>query len=411
MKKRNPFWLCLLGGCLVAMPVRADNFYIEIDYMVGAHSHQPSAAVINAVVQMFACEGHTLTIVVDDALAHTNVLVRNPDNCTQSLFTYNGTNSYGAIKSANFDRAGNPEPWHYCIFAHQYEDNTCSTTGSSGLANAGEDFIVTLGSFSGQVGTLFDQAATLAHEFGHNLGLSHCGTQNCGSGTGDPDYVGPYVSNMPSVMSYRYQLAGVEFNMLCNGLTFDLALFKNLDYSHGRMCTLNEDSVNEINGTVMVSTDWDCDGTLEAAIAWDTNANGFCSGGGNRTFVSDYNEWANLSDGAVLFAGRSDLPEYSCITAEEWEIVQNQMARGGACGQPALTTESCLSGENMYIGPLNFVEAGTCNFPYDNVQQAHDAAPNNSRFYFKPGDYNSASATTLTKPGYYFCNTGTAVAR
>lgn len=402
-------------GCLLALApgVRADNFYIEIDYMVGGtpnHSHQPSQAVIDAVVQMFACQGHTLTIVVDDQLTHVNVLVRDPNDCDASLFSYNGTNSYGAIKAANFDRAANANPWHYCIFAHQYEDGNCNTTTSSGLANSGEDFIVTLGAFSGQTGTLFDQAATLAHEFGHNLGLSHCGSQYCGSDTADPDYVGPYVSNMPSVMSYRYQLSGVKFNMLCNGLTFDLALFKDIDYSHGRMCALDEDALNEVAGTQMISTDWDCDGTLEASIAWNTNNNNFCDSGGNRTIVTDYNEWANLVDGAAIPANMRSNEEYTCITAEEWNIIQNQMAmRGGSCGQPTLATENCLSGENMYVGDFFFVEAGTCIFPYDSVQQAHNAAPNNSRFYIKPGTYNEAGVVTLDKPGYYFCNTGSAI--
>lgn len=163
----------LAGWLTLAASAPADTFRIEIDYMVGAHSHQPSAAVIAAVQQMFACQGHTLIVDVSNSVTHYNTLRRNPGNCGQSLFTYSGSaDSFGAIKAANFDHAGASPAWHYCIFAHNYEDTTCSASGSSGLAEGVNDFVVTLGSFTGGIGTEFDQAATLAHEFGHNLGLS-----------------------------------------------------------------------------------------------------------------------------------------------------------------------------------------------------------------------------------------------
>jgi len=419
-KRKFATAIALLGSLSLATASRAATFRIEIDYMVGTHSHQPSAAVIAAVQQMFACQGHTLIVDVSNAVTHYNVLQRNPANCGQSLFSYSGLpNSFGAIKAANFNHVGASPAWHYCIFAHNYEDSSCNTTGSSGLAEGVDDFVVTLGSFSGGTGTTFDQAATLAHEFGHNLGLSHCGNMNCPTNTdnGDPDWVGPYVPNMPSIMSYRYQLAGVQFNMLCNGLTFDEALFKNIDYSHGRMCALNENSLNEIAGTQMQSTDWDCDGTLEAAVAQDINGTnaGWCGSLGNRSTLNDYNEWANIDDGANL-VGRSledrlRRPETPCITAEEWESVRNDLSQRGSCGQPALATESCISGENMYIGTFFLAEIGTCVLPYDSVIQAQAAAPNNSVYYIKPGTYDETNNSLLNKPGKYFCNTGTAIIR
>ncbi|HWL94246.1 MAG TPA: hypothetical protein VNT79_12005 [Phycisphaerae bacterium] len=429
MTKRKRFRVtCVAAMAMLAVSaaLQATTYRIEIDYMVGGspnHSHVPSAAVINAVVQMFACQGHTLIVDVDDALTHYNILRRDPDGCDDcdaAFFSYDGEPaSFGLLKSGNFDHAGDDPAWHYCIFAHQYEDSCCDTTTSSGLAEgSSDDFIVSLGAFSNDTGTLFDQAATLAHEFGHNIGLGHCGTMYCGSDEDDPDYVGPYVPNMPSVMSYRYQLTGVRTNMLANGLTFDLALFKDIDYSHGRMCGLNENSLNEVLGTLMVSTDFDCDGSLEVGpVVKDLNGgnSGWCSAVGNRTSIFDYNEWANIEDplnggggggGGII----EEAPiVYSCITAEEVAEVQEEIAPRGTGTQPPLSTESCISGQNMYIGPLFFVEAGTCTLPYDHVQQAHDVAPNNSRFYIRPGTYNQAPTITLDKPGYYFCNTGTAV--
>src|SRR5256885_1463975 len=82
--------------------------------------------------------------------------------------------------------------------------------------------------FAGQIGTPFDRAATLAHEFGHNLGLPH-------------GAVNAFQPNKPSIMSYFYQLSGVRSASLAAGLsTVQTSLFKELDYSDGTMCGLNE---------------------------------------------------------------------------------------------------------------------------------------------------------------------------
>ena len=152
---------------------------------------------------------------MSDAIPHYDVLRRDPEDCGASLFSYSGSaDSFGAIKAAYADHSA-AEGWHYCIFAHNYEDDECNVTSSSGLGQMpGWNFIVTLGSFSGGTGTEFDQAATLAHEFGHNLGLSHCGQPDCSG-------IGNYTPILPSIMSYRYQLAGVRTNLLCHGLTVE----------------------------------------------------------------------------------------------------------------------------------------------------------------------------------------------
>ncbi|MBK8269454.1 MAG: hypothetical protein IPK83_14575 [Planctomycetes bacterium] len=222
-------------------------------------------------------------------------------------------------------------------------------------------------------------------------------------------------------MSYRYQLTGVKTNLLANGLAFDLALFKDIDYSHGRMCSLNENSLNEVAGTQMVSTDFDCSGTIAGTVVQDLNGgnSGWCSATGNRTLLSDYNEWANVDDPLAGDGGGGDggispdsaiTPvEYSCITAEEAAEMQEELLMRGVGTQPPLTTESCINGENMYIGTFFLVEVGTCVLPFDSVIQAQAAAPNNSRYYIKPGTYNEANNSLLNKPGYYFCNTGSAV--
>jgi len=420
----------VLSVLLIIPNTRAETFNIEIDYMGqnnGAnHSHQPSAAVIAAVVQMFACQGHTLNVVVDDALTHYNVLRRDPNNCGGSLFNYSGTAaSYGAIENANRD---NFAGWYYCVFAHNYENTSCNTTGSSGLSNGADNFIVTLGSFSGSTGTERDQANTLAHEFGHNLGQSHCGTGVCpNNDNGDPNWVGPHGPLLMSVMSYRYQLTGVRARGLCLGVIPELALFKELDYSHGRLCGVNEASLNEQLGTFMTRVDWDCDGSIDVAnVSQDINGtgSGLCSANGNISTNSDYNEWDNLSPGASLLLRvntppRNSVevalrdtaiqelarrPEIPCISAEEWERVQDEDGLRGSCTEVALSTESCISeNRNVYVGNFFFVETGICPFPYDSVIQAHNAAPNNYRMYLRPRTYDEVNNSLLTKPGFLMC--------
>jgi hypothetical protein len=262
-----------------------------------------------------------------------------------------------------------------------------------------------MGSFSGQTGTEFDQASTLAHEFGHNLGLAHCGSMNCD--VDDSGFVGNYTPNLPSTMSYRYQLAGVRNNMLFNNLAPAEALFKNIDYSHGSMCSLNEDNLNEFFGTGMVATDWNCNGGLQLSVAQDITGggSGWCGAMGSTTLLHDLNEWATIGDPGPL-AGEPE--EVSCITAEEWELVKQELAIAGGASQPDLTVEACIGGKNVYVGPLSMIPVGTCTFPHTSVQTAHDFSPDGSVFFLMPGTYNESGIVTLDKPGTYMCNIGTA---
>ncbi len=391
---------------------QAETFNIEIDYMVqGSHSHMPQPEEIAAVVKMFACQGHTLNIEVDTELTHYAVLKRDPDDCSApgSFIEYDGeAASFGKIKKDNFDHTEGG--WHYCIFAHQFEDETCSSAKNSGIAEWwGDDFVVSLGHdrFEDNIGTPFDRAATLVHEFGHNLGLTHCGSEvDPLSGICD---IGNAIPNIPSIMSYTYQRRGVRTNLLDMELIPEEAasLFKELDYSHGRMCTLDENSLSESFGTGMISVDWDCDKVISGTVA--KNITGFSCGGwcdkdGALDLLVDYDEWGHIKFFAESRSTEPlvNMPVISCIMAEDERAPGG--GRGSCPDKPDVIEESCISAKMIYVstdGLLDFPDylqaaAGMCFLPFASVQDAHDDATSGSMLFLAPGTYDESGPVDLT---------------
>lgn len=393
---------CPTTGC--ACPANR-CFNLEIDYMVDTdHTHKPNQAELDAVIQMFACQGWTLNIQISDAIPHYDLIKADPITCLD-VFHYVGEDaSFGRLKQQYANHAFEPG-WHYAIFAHDYQlkvGGNCVNTGSSGLADTpGNDLIVTLGSFSGQTGTAFDRAATLAHEFGHNLGLTHCGSNDPGGGTTPScQNVGANMPNLASIMSYFYQLSGVRSNLLCQGLSFDeAALFKEIDYSHGTMCDLNENTLDEIFGTGMISVDWDCNNAISGTVAKDLNgnSNGWCSANSGLQALSDLDEWSFIAanQSAVASGSTTPRPLTPCITADE---VQQYVVAGG-CTPPTLSTEACEDRDMIYMHPAGGGGAsGRCAFPYQNLQNAHNAAADGSVMFFRAGSYPQPGRVLLTKP-------------
>jgi len=379
-------WIILIL-LLFTVPAYSQTMNIEIDYMVLRdasnnilHSHKPQPNEVAAVVQMFACQGITLNIIVDDEIPHVNVMQRNASG---SFFGNTGTGGFKAMKNTYFDHAGG---WHYCIFGHQYENAAGDATCSSGLGEiSGDDFVVTLGCFDADIGTPFDRASTLAHEFGHNLGLGHCGVMNC-------DNVGDDPINVASIMSYNFQLAGLKTNLLCQGLAPEFVdLFKDLDYSHGIMCALNEAQLDERFGTGLIRVDWDCDGVIEAGLqSHDLQTvadNSWCTATGTLQTLSDFNEWANIHDYAAANAKAQleDLPEISCITAEEWTKFRKSLAW---CAQPAVTNEPCIAPRIYFARPyLITTGTGACGNPYTGLLEAQANAQAGGLIFLRYGTY------------------------
>lgn len=365
---------------------------VEIDWMEGGfpfHSHKPNQDEIDAVVRMFACQGITLNVVLSNNVGHVTVLKRNPLFCGISLFDYYGEDSFGEIKDNNFGRTGGG--WHYALFAHQYEDDECSASGSSGLANDSEDLVVTLGSFSGQIGTPWDRAATFAHELGHNLGLSHVGDL-------DEESTGPYLITLPSIMSYAFQLAGVRTQLECMKVVPPgSTLFKDLDYSHGTACTLYEPAMDERIGMGITPVDWNCNSVIDSlpvnqdlSNSRNTSGNFWCGLNGPRTFLRDYDEWANIRD--VTFSSKTSRSEpervFSCITAEE---VQTLAEAAGGCPQPTISNEACISNRMLYVRKgASGIQFGTCRNPFSTINFANLVSSDGDYIFVSPGNYNEA---------------------
>jgi hypothetical protein len=239
---------------------------------------------------------------------------------------------FDVIKGKYF--SANRAPYfHYMVFANSYDGGT-----SSGISRGipAHDFLVTLGGWATPGGTELQQAGTLMHELGHNVGLRHGGNDD-----------NNYKPNYLSVMNYEYQLYGFGIGGLNNVF----------DYSRVQVAAFDEFNVNEVSGfapvaptteadlarisglrfndvqvvgNASVNTDFNANGATEAAsYSRDFNRDGFGS-----VFPASQNDWTALlydGGGQIGFAalgvtqdlGREALflvaPEKMepCLTAEQ----------------------------------------------------------------------------------------------
>lgn len=214
-----------------ADPLHKDLF-VEIDYMESPTcSHKPLGDAVTNVMAAFAnapvsnpdgTNGIRLHIEIDEALSHVE-FIKFPDD-----FRDLKDDHFGSIEERKNSLSIQAKrlAYRYAVFAHQYSKKkvgTWTNTTSSGIAECpGDDLIVSLGGFS-RTNRVDKQAATLMHEFGHNLGLRHGGGDdiNC-----KPNYI--------SIMSYSRQ-----FNMLVTN--------RALDYSRIELPLLSENGLTEIS--------------------------------------------------------------------------------------------------------------------------------------------------------------------
>jgi hypothetical protein len=243
----------------------------------------------------------------------------NLGTCTSSNYDWG---AFDTIKLAHFT-AGRAAVFHYNVWAHNLCTSFGSTSGISrnGTASFGSgasDFIVSLGSWTGGVGTANEQAGTFMHEFGHNLGLRHGGEDHT---QWKPNYV--------SVMNYAFQTRGLFIGG--SGGYFD--------YSRYDFPDLNENNLNETTGigspttigtyhfcglgnmvpdTDASSVDWNCDGD-QTDTGLSYNINQGMSWNNNNTFdtLTTQNDWVNL----VYSGGSIGQPGATVILPTQSEVI------------------------------------------------------------------------------------------
>ncbi|MBN9683508.1 MULTISPECIES: hypothetical protein [unclassified Corallococcus] len=209
---------------------RKKDVFVEVDYYA---DRKPSQAVLDRVTTAFAnapvsnpngSTGIALHLVLDSQIAAADA-ISNLDT---------GWVGVDSIKSKYFASRRAPF-FHYALFA-----NTYGGTTSSGLSRGipGHDLIVTLGSWFPAGGTELQQAGTLMHELGHNIGLQHGGNDGAN-----------YKANYLSVMNYEYQTVGLRIDGVDNVL----------DYSRVRVAAVSESSLNETSAFAPVAPTTEAD--------------------------------------------------------------------------------------------------------------------------------------------------------
>ncbi|RYZ43021.1 MAG: hypothetical protein EOO71_05485 [Myxococcaceae bacterium] len=212
-----------------ADPKKKDVF-VEMDYYPGL---KPTQNALDRVTAAFAAApvtnpngttGVALHLVADQQIAAADV-----DTDLNPVWT-----DFDVIKAKYFNARRAPF-FHYLLVADHY-----NAGGSSGISRGipAHDFIVTLGNWGTPGGTEQQQAGTLMHELGHNIGLRHGGNDDTN-----------YKANYLSLMSYHYQLGGLRVDGT-DGV---------LDYSRVRVAGTYESSVNEVYAFAPVSPTTEAD--------------------------------------------------------------------------------------------------------------------------------------------------------
>jgi hypothetical protein len=216
------------------------DLFVEIDWMQnsnGTLSHKPDPLALLAVRQAFAAappNGIALHFLVNQSMPHVSIVSLEP--CTGPLPATppsGGAATFDALKASFFGTAaerdnGSPQgiktinaklmAFRWMLFAHNLVGSTSSGCGEIG----GDDTVITMAGFGipgpdgDRNGTTSQQAGTVMHELGHNLGLDHGGADgiNC-----KPNYL--------SVMNYLFQFT-------------DLVNDRPLTYSFDQLATLTK---------------------------------------------------------------------------------------------------------------------------------------------------------------------------
>ncbi|MFG1624162.1 hypothetical protein [Kribbella sp. NPDC049227] len=309
-----------------ATPNKKDLF-VEMDYMDGRLA---SAAALDRIVQVYA------TAPVGNPDGSTGIRVHlDAGSARGTKYDLGGGNQVpydadlnpsatqtNAIKAANFASV-RKAVFYYMIWGDSY-DGGCSSGQAFNIPN--DTFIVTVGPKCSWNATDNYNVGTFVHEFGHNIGLKHGGTDNVN-----------YKPNYLSVMNYFFQLGGV--------LKSDGSLY--WGYSNVAPPALNEASLKEsaglgssasafktmwkcpngsnrtTSGAASGPIDWNCDGDTADTTAADINDDNA------TTSLTAQNNWASLIFGGGAVGGgttvqpKAGTGEIKELTHDEWTAMQH----------------------------------------------------------------------------------------
>ena len=245
------------------------------------------------------------------------------------------------IRQNNFVEARAPV-FRYGVFGHRF--GGCDTSsGGTGVGNNhdiniaimlarahnctsgwGQQAIFVGPSGLNTDGTIHEHTGTWLHELGHSIGLKH-------GGRDDDNYKPNYIS----IMNYRFQMDGIQFDYDGDGLVDTVTgtdydqngVWDDRRYKYGeRLNRLDEDSLMEssgVGGNYQMTShncppnvggtstaraagpiDWDCDGTTDtAAVKVDVN------GDGTKTVLNSADDYSLLSNSALRGLNKQEYDE------------------------------------------------------------------------------------------------------
>ena len=206
------------------------DIYVEIDSKTG---FVPSDTAISNVIKAFAnapAPGITLHVIKDGTISTipNNLFVWkdpaslnfNDNNAQNDFFNVKGTNfgtttERGTANWANAGKTLKHYAYHYGLSVNFYSKTNGLTCPSGGLSSGvgevlGNDFVISLGcgwgTFDTSARSIDQQAGTIMHELGHNLGLHHGGPATAKIGRTTADFKMNCKPNYLSVMNYARQM-------------------------------------------------------------------------------------------------------------------------------------------------------------------------------------------------------------